>query len=164
MDDTRYTSPTFRARRDKNIFEIVWTYFRVQMDLFWVQNCHFGTQMTKEVKNLWETYWEMDDTRSSGPSFWACQDENIFEMFWTYFRVQMDLFRVQNWHFWTYMPLEVEKVYFSQPFQMEMFLEWFGSISWSNLTYFRVKMDQFRVRNWHFWTYMLYEAETMQDS
>ena len=60
MDDTRSPGLIFRAHQDGNIFEIVWTYLRVQMDQFWVQ----------------------------------------MDQFW----VQMDQFWVQNWHNWTHLP------------------------------------------------------------
>ena len=90
MDDTRSPGPTFRARPDENIFEMVWTYFRVQMDLFWVQNQHFWTQMPSEVKNLW------NDTRSPG-HFFKTIDMEIFKIIWPSFRFQMDISWVPNW-------------------------------------------------------------------
>ena len=92
MDNTKSSSPSFRALLDGNIFEIVWTYFRVQMDLFRVQNWYFWAHRPKEVEIFWETYQEMDDARSLGPILliWI-----YFEMVGTFFRVQTDLFRVQ---------------------------------------------------------------------
>ena len=41
--ETRSPGPTFRARQDTIV--MVWTYFRVQKDLFWVQNRHIVTKM-----------------------------------------------------------------------------------------------------------------------
>ena len=88
MDDTRYSVPIFGDHQDGNIFEMVCTYFRVQMDLFRVQIRYFWTNKPEEVEYIWE----MEDIRSCRPIFLILEDGNIYEMVWIYFRVQMDLF------------------------------------------------------------------------
>ena len=81
------------------------------MNLFRVQDGNFGTNIPKEVEYIRETCQEMDDTNYPGPVFGDRQDGNIFEMVCTYFRVQMDLLRFQNRHFWTNLPKEVEYIW-----------------------------------------------------
>ena len=87
-DDTRHLGPIFGGHQDGNIFKMVSTYFRVQMDLFRVQIRHIWTNEPEEVEYIQK----MEYIRSCSPIFVILQDGNIYEMVWTYVRVQMDLF------------------------------------------------------------------------
>ena len=87
MDDA------YRALRDGNIFEMVWTYFRVQMDLFW-------------VKNIFVV------------------DPNPLR------RGKMPRENIKKW-----MILGLPAQLF-EPVKMEIFLKWLGHILWSKWTDF----------------------------
>ena len=88
MNDTGYPGPIFGDHQDGNIFERVFTYFRVQMDLFRVQIRHFWTNKPDEVEYIQE----MEHISSCSLICLILQDVNVYEMVWTYVKVQMDLF------------------------------------------------------------------------
>ena len=54
MDDTRSPGPISQARQDGNIFRKIWTLFKVQIGLFMVKKCHFGTNSPQDMENLRE--------------------------------------------------------------------------------------------------------------
>ena len=54
MDDTNSPRSTIKACWNTNIFGLVWTHCRAQIDLFLVQKCPFRTYLTQDVENLWK--------------------------------------------------------------------------------------------------------------
>jgi hypothetical protein len=54
MYDTGSPGPIFQARQDENICGKILTHFRVQIGLYMVQKCPFGTYLPPDVENLWK--------------------------------------------------------------------------------------------------------------
>jgi hypothetical protein len=108
----------------------------------------------------------MDDTRSPRPTFQAHQDENIFEKFWTHFRVLNGPFRVQRCHFEAHLPFEVEyldtkinKVDDTRSPRPTFWARPDENIFGQFWTHLRVLNGPFRVQKWHFEAILPFEME-----